>query len=713
MKKSRVMKYICITLALSLVLQLFTSFSVSAATPYQNYFIAGADEYSMVLPTPEAYENTFVVDFPDTASGKLNSPEDIFLGPDGKLYVSDTGNNRIVVLEKNAETGKFVFDMEITGQEVGKPLSEPKSVFVDDDGTILVCDFGNMRLVEFTKEGKFRYEYDTPSSDILGEDFKYQPVRVIKDDKGYIYVCSLADTNGILMLDKNGDFKNYYGTNKVALTLWQTITRALWSREDRLGTAVTLPYTFSNVFYSDGYVYATTIGAAHSQLRKINPGGSDVLYGGVDFSDKALDSTQQFVDVTVDADQNMYIMDNTFGRIYEYDEWGRNLFVFGSVGEGKGQFSNPVSLEVDGDGSLYVLNKNNGTINVYEPTAFATLVHTANKNYSNGIYTEEIANNNGILNPEFNNAKTQWETVRTEDNFYRLALQSIGQIQWRLGNYQEAYDEFVKAEDASWASSAFEELRAQFLSEHFSLIATIIVVALVGLLIFQAVMKRYRKKHPADPNSKNIFAVIGRFFKKMVNIIAHPVDGFEDIRYENKGSYVDAIIIMIIYIVTHCLSILCTSFIYRNGQSLEWVKWGEEILWCILPWIVVAVVNYGVTSIMYGEGRMRDVIIGGAYCHVPFILVQLPLAIISQVLTLQEQSLYSLVNTASYALVIILVFFCIKGVHGFNPLKAFIVFIITILGVIAVAVLYMIVYGLASQIVEFVVQFAKELSYLA
>lgn len=707
--KRNIARFLCFALTLACLISLITIIPSSAATPYSNYFISTVDTYSWNLPTPEAYQVTRVVDFPDKEHGKLLNPEDIFIGPDGRIYIADTGNNRIVILKSDLS-----YDFEITGfEEDGSKLNSPTCVFVDDDGTILVADYGNKRLIEFTQYGNFRFAYPTPASDILSEDFNYQPQRVVKDQKGYIYVCSVGDSNGILMLSSDGEFRNYYGTNKVALTFWESVARLLWSRESRKGTVVTLPYTFNNIFIHDGFIYATTTGYSAAQMRKINPAGSDVLYAGRDFSDYGLlrnsSDLQNFIDVTVDKDLNTYIIDSTYGRIYEYDEWGRNLFAFGAVGTGYGQFSLPKSMEVDEEGRIYVLNGGNNTIYVYEQTEFARLVHKANKNYSNGIYE---ASDNPDDETGTENAFVEWTKVKSEDNFYVLALQSIGQILWRKERYQEALDYFEVAGDAAWASNAFEELRADFLGKYFSIIASVLVGLLVALLVFKSIRKRYRMKHPKGEEKPNFFTKSRDFFKNMVHVSIHPIDGFEDIRYENKGTYGDAIIVMAIYLVTHCLSLLCTSFIYRNGESLEFIDWGYEILWCLLPWAVICTVNYGVTTILYGEGRFRDVVIGGAYCHVPFILIQLPLAIITQGLTLQEKPLYDIVVSISTAWVFILVFMCMKSVHGFNPLKAVLVFVLTAAGVAAVVVLFMIVRGLFNQLIDFIVQFAKELSYL-
>ena len=68
---------------------------------------------------------------------------------------------------------------------------------------------------------------------------------------------------------------------------------------------------------------------------------------------------------------------------YEYDENGVNLFAFSSTGSGYGQLSLPCSLEVDSQGRIYVLNKNSGTITVFQTTEFADLIHEANKHLVN------------------------------------------------------------------------------------------------------------------------------------------------------------------------------------------------------------------------------------------------------------------------------------------------------------------------------------------
>ena len=307
-------KYVCLLLLFVLVLS--CTFSVNADTPYPNYYINmynGA--LDRPLPIPAAYEVYTVIDKPTTEEGKLSKPEDIFIDDDDNIYVVDTGNNRIVKYDSD-----YNFELAVSGKgtypEDQSALKNPMCVYVDSaSGTILVADSGNSRLVEYTKYGNLRYSYEMPESELLSVDFKYQPKKVTKDTRGYIYVCNTGDYNGIMQLSADGEFRSYYGTNKVNLSFWESLAKVLWDREDRKGSIVTLPYTFSNIYASDdGYMYATTTTDTPPQVRKINIAGSDVLYGSFNFNDKSLSANytnvnQMFIDVTVDSNGNMFILD--------------------------------------------------------------------------------------------------------------------------------------------------------------------------------------------------------------------------------------------------------------------------------------------------------------------------------------------------------------------------------------------------------------------
>lgn len=703
----RIKKILCFTLLIMIVLQ--NSLSVFANTPYPNYFMADQDGY-WDLPTPAAYEPTKIIDFDETVNGKLNGPKDIFIKKDKEkgdtIYIADSANNRIVVLDSNWKF-KYAISDGITDENDPAKLNDPQGVFVDENDTVLVADTGNKRVVEFTKYGSFRYQYKAPTDPLLGDNFadEYKPMKVVKDNRGYIYVINEGDGKGVLMLSSGGDFKSYFGANKVRLSFWESISRKIWSRDARKGNIVSLPYSFNNIMIGkDGYVYVTTTGLENQQVRKLNSAGSDVLFSKTkNFSDSNIARSlgygvrQTFVDVTVDDDNNMTIIDRTACKIYQYDEIGRNLFAFGNRGNGNGQFKEPSSIDQDSSGRLYVLDRITSTITVFNQTKYAETIHNANKLYADAQYDK---------------AFPEWDKVIDQDSYYIHALQAKGLTYMRKEQFSDAMREFYKAEDYVNYSKAFEQQRRIFIKDNFPIIATAVIVGSILLLVTATIRSKNKKKRGNLPPKKNFLTPIANFFKWITHVAFHPIDGFEGIRYENQGKFKDAFLIMFLYTATTIVAQYATSFIFRYGMPLDFVDWAYVIQMSLLPWIGASIVNYAVTTIVYGEGRFKDVLIGGAFCHVPFLLTTLPIALITNLLTEKERTFYDLANNIVLIWVVVLIYFCIKGVHGFHPVKAFFVTLGTAIGCAAVVLLFIIVYGMANQFIDFIIQFVKELVYL-
>jgi hypothetical protein len=87
----------------------------------------------------------------------LNYPLSFAVGPDGRIYVLDGGNARIVVFDsqrnylthwgvKGSEVGMFDFG---DGRRLGAGWNFRGSLCVDDDGFIYVADMGNRRIQKF------------------------------------------------------------------------------------------------------------------------------------------------------------------------------------------------------------------------------------------------------------------------------------------------------------------------------------------------------------------------------------------------------------------------------------------------------------------------------------------------------------------------------------------------------------------------------------
>ncbi|MDA8084249.1 MAG: 6-bladed beta-propeller [Nitrospiraceae bacterium] len=81
--------------------------------------------------------------------GEFNFPTNIAVDPQGNLYVVDTGNFRVQVLDKN---GVFIRSIGKLGDNPGA-LARPKGIALDSDGHVYVVDAAFQNFQIFDREG--------------------------------------------------------------------------------------------------------------------------------------------------------------------------------------------------------------------------------------------------------------------------------------------------------------------------------------------------------------------------------------------------------------------------------------------------------------------------------------------------------------------------------------------------------------------------------
>lgn len=99
-----------------------------------------------------ALDGTLIQEFGGTGSGngqfKLDFSSGISLTPDLRLYVADSGNNRVQVFD--ALTGTYLAQFGTAGSGNGQ-FNHPGDVAVDDLGNVWVYDQGGRRIQQFTQ----------------------------------------------------------------------------------------------------------------------------------------------------------------------------------------------------------------------------------------------------------------------------------------------------------------------------------------------------------------------------------------------------------------------------------------------------------------------------------------------------------------------------------------------------------------------------------
>lgn len=130
----------------------------------------------------------------------LKNPSDLYATED-YLYIVDTGNNRILKVDKDYKLVKEYTEYTVKGIKV--PFAQPQGVYVDEKENLLVADTNNGSLVKLTPDGEVIDIYEKPESKVLPTTFNYLPSKVVCDAAGRIFVAVSGFNMGLVELDSD------------------------------------------------------------------------------------------------------------------------------------------------------------------------------------------------------------------------------------------------------------------------------------------------------------------------------------------------------------------------------------------------------------------------------------------------------------------------------------------------------------------------------
>lgn len=430
------------------------------------------------LRTPAGYVAERVLTVPAEAGG-LRAPQDLFFDREGYLWVVDSDNGRVL---KMTPEGGVVAVFSPTGAD---RLNRPQGVFVDASGMVYVADTGNGRVVVFGPQGDVVRVYGVPESPLLDESFTFKPSKLLVDNRGYLNIVNEGEYRGIVLMDLDGHFRGFFAPNPVGFDWRRLLIRILATQAQRERIARLLPPPHSNLTQDrQGFIYTTTVHTRTGQIKRFNSIGRNTYpvkaYGHIWYQELQ-QMLPHFTDLAVDETGIVTAVDAASQLVYQYDQDGNNLLVFGGRGERQGRFLYPSAIEVDRRGYLYIADREQNVIQVFRPTEFMRLVHRASALYYDGRYEE---------------AGEPWRKVLALDRNYLIAHRGLGRALLKQGALREAMQEFRYGKDRRGYSRAFGELRYRWMRSHFGLtvlgLAAGLAMAWLAVKLAQRIMRAAR-----------------------------------------------------------------------------------------------------------------------------------------------------------------------------------------------------------------------------
>ena len=684
------------------ILMLVTSvLPVFAASSYQTYTYT---TFGISAPSPDAYTpyKTYHAKDIGLAGANLDNLTDIEVDDKNNVYLADPGNNRILILDPYLQY-KSAIQTFVNEEGIRDKLAEPNGVFVTAE-KIFVADTNNSRIVVFDRNGSFLYQLREPQSTVFPTGSIYKPIAIAVDNAERIYVVSSTTYMGVIVLDSQGEFQNFIGSQTVSVSALELMWRSFMSAKQRALTKKNVSTEYNNITIDeDGFVYVTTSSikeesqytsirgdTTYAPVKKLNASGTDVMthngffgpYGEVATNAIGRSTNEtgvsRVVDAAVGPEGTWSLIDDKRSRVYTYDDSGNLLFAFGAKGQMLGNLSTVSGITYQ-DSKILLLDKSDASITVFNRTEYGDVLISA------------LQHNN---DRQYDLAVSDWETILQYNNNFDTAYIGIGQSYFRSGNWSKAMEYFDFAADTDNYNNAFKMWRQEWISKYALVIPVVIIVFFVLLAKYfkwagkvnkSATLKRGRRTYKEE-------------LLYSAHLIFHPFDGFWDLKHENRGSVRGALTFIGLTIVSFCFKYAGINVFF-------------EIIGVMLPVMLFVTANWCLTTLFEGEGSFKDIFVATGYAVAPLPFMTILSTALANVLTAEESGILTMINNIAYVWVGILLFFGVMITHDYQLGKNILTIIGTIVGMIVIVFLVALFGTLIGKIISFISNIITELSF--
>ena len=666
MRMKRVLTFLLIVMLLPL-----TAFADEAPYYTLTEIYSGEEAHSPAGYLPDGTFNEF--------DGKgLKRPADLFVDENDNLFISDEGNKRVIMCTLEGEW------IRTFG---GKDLKQPGGICVRN-GRLYVTDIKLKQVLVYDVEtGAEVFVLEHPGTPLYGVKAKFEPLEVVVDDAGGMYVISKGNTNGIAQFAADGTFLGYFGANDTELSLTEKLKRLTYTEEQLAKLKRVIPATPTALDMDGrGLIYTVTTGV--QGVKRLNMAGINIM----EETRWGFDNT---VDVAVGAQENIFVI-SELGYIMEYTRDGRCLFHFGGQDQDRtrtGLFVNTVAIDVDSHGNLYVLDRDKALVQRFTVTDYANLVHEGLALYQEGRYAE---------------SRGPWEQVLQLNSMFDYAHMGLGRAYYKLEMYEEALQASRRGGDKEGYSDSYWEVRNVFLQGGIMwLIGGVFALWLLGK-VWKLLKTRVKAVQGFCERVHAFFDVkLLRELRFAPYFLRNPADAFYGVKHEGKVSVLSATILYIAAILIFIINKYACGFLFKTVEDGQF-EVGMDLVMLIGGIALFLIACNLICSIRDGEGTFKQMYCSFAYALGPYVMIKPITFALSFVLTYNEAFIITLLDLAAVALCLMLVVMMVKSLQNYTFTETFIALLLTLFTMLMIIIAMVIAAALVAQLWEFITAVWKE-----
>lgn len=626
---------------------------------------AGYTEQEVLLPTSVGI-NTF------------GSVKDMATDSNGNLYMLCSDENVIRVIDA-AHTKVTDISLTLDGELVdfkgatGFYISEYGGEFY-----FYIADGPHSRVLKADKNGNVVREYGRPETSLIDPKADYMPTKITVNESGFIFVICSGIYSGAVVMDSEGEFISFYGSNQIKITA-TVLYDYMWKKifgSSRSGTMSRyVPVEFSNLCINEkGFIYTVTVSDTESAgLRLINFNSNDILteadYGDLEKMSATGDElSSSFTDIAYLGDDIVSVLDTARNRVFVYNNYGELLTVFGGIGRKEGLFVKPTALECFGD-NIYVYDEGCDTVYVYAPTEYGKTLISASRMFMNGNYDESLE---------------LWESVLQRNNGFTTAYISIGRSLMSMNDFEGAMKYFKLGGSQSDYSQAFSGQRTILLKKWFLPIFVVMIIGICGVFYLLSDKRRAKKVAREKQNSG------------FVSVMFHPVNGYRTLLSKRHITLIFPCVLAAWFIINIAVSEY-SGFCFHNKVANP-LDLRVEFIATVVAGVAFVLSNWLIVTMTEGNGTLRQIATVFGFSMIPYLCGRLIYILLSNFLVIEEAAFANAPVVIGVLWSVALIVVGLMKIHEFTIQKTVGNIILTLLGIAVIAFILLLEISILKQI---------------
>ena len=193
-------------------------------------------------------------------------------------------------------------------------------------------------------------------------------------------------------------------------------------------------------------------------------------------------------------------------------------------------------------------------------------------------------------------------------------------------------------------------------------------------------------------------------------VLVHPFQVMQDVKWDygpaTRGA---AVLSLCLFTGSRLVQLAGTNFHFSVGDPAA-VNLAAEMARLLLPWFTWVAANYLVTAIFRGEGTIGRIFSASAFALVPLTLGMLLATGLSHLLSLDEAAVYRALEIVLYAWSGLLFLLGAATVHDYGMRATLGTTLLSVAGIIVLWGVGVLVLGLVSTAVGFMVDLVREVA---